>query len=71
MVDICLEAGSNLELAFFLSFFVLLGHILIHYWLPRRPYIPKQFRETDGNTDEALRSVSLFRQILEEGSEKK
>ena len=71
MTEYCLEAGSNLELAFFLSFFVLLGHLVIHYGMPRRPYIPKQFRETDGNTDEARRSVSLFRKILEEGGKKK
>tara|TARA_Y100000593_G_C4199882_1_gene281309 strand:- start:10 stop:222 length:213 start_codon:yes stop_codon:yes gene_type:complete len=64
MNEYCLNAGSNLELAFFMSFFVLLGHLMIHYWLPRRPYIPKEYRNT--NSDEAHKSVSLFKQILEE-----
>ena len=64
MNEYCLNAGSNLALAFFMSFFVLLGHLMIHYWLPRRPYIPKEYRKT--NNDEAYESVSLFKQILEE-----
>ena len=69
MNEYCLNAGSNLELAFFMSFFVLLGHLMIHYWLPRRPYIPKEYRNT--NSDEAHKSVSLFKQILEESKGEK
>tara|TARA_R110000824_G_scaffold141153_4_gene307598 strand:+ start:925 stop:1143 length:219 start_codon:yes stop_codon:yes gene_type:complete len=66
MNEYCLNAGSNLEFALFMAFFVLVGHMLIHYGMPRRPYIPKQFRETDLNTEEAQRRVSLFSEILKE-----